>query len=109
MKSWKVSVILLAICIISFVRAGGDTFPIDQSFEDSGLFPQRRFFDEEIDYNEQPLIYLPKCRLDENGQPSGVVTGSCDGRCRKTKIIFRAKSRNEQDGCCCINWDQHHI
>lgn len=101
MKSFQVVLVITFFTIIA-VKAGGDIFLPKN-------FLQERSFDDEDDDEEKVneiVIFLPRCRFDENGKPTKEVTGSCIGRCRKTKLNFMAQSPDEEDACCCVNWDR---
>lgn len=51
----------------------------------------------------QTVLILPHCLVSKSGIPKSKVTGPCDqGRCRKTKIRFLA--RGKQNKCCCTDW-----
>lgn len=95
MKSFQIVLVTL-IFSISAVKAGGDTF-----------LPRNIVNEKSFDDEEQPIIFLPRCRLDEEGNPTKEVTARCDGHCRRTLIRFKSQSPDvEEDACCCVNWDK---
>ena len=100
MKSFQVVLVILFLSIIA-VKAGGD-----------GFLPRNIIQERSFDYNDEVVIFLPRCKFDEHGKPTKELTGNCMGRCRKTKLNFMAQSPDEEDACCCVNWDKsrhaHH-
>lgn len=99
MKSFPIVLVTLVFSF-SAVKAGGDTF--------SNFLPQNFLHARAFDYDgeEKPMIFLPRCRLDDKGNPTKELTGNCEGRCRRTKIIFKPQLPNEEDSCCCVSWDK---
>lgn len=111
------SVILVFLFFyFSAVNAGGDIynsyFLMPRRFDENDSSPSflhhkktKEVAEKRNDVPER-LIYLPRCLLDSDNKPTSFITGPCSGRCRRTKIVFRANFFDvKEDSCCCVNWD----